>query len=112
MGERVRVTFTSADRDRDVIHHSTPTTSTPSTPSTRAACRFGPEPGQAGRLPGPHPVEKRIAIARDNHSPHLTTKRCQRFGTRAAANRVEIACTPTNSSWLNRIEARFTALRT
>jgi transposase len=26
-------------------------------------------------------------------------------------NRVEIACTPTNSSWLNRIEAQFTALR-
>jgi hypothetical protein len=23
----------------------------------------------------------------------------------------EIACTPTNSSWLNRVEAQFTALR-
>jgi hypothetical protein len=29
----------------------------------------------------------------------------------AAANNTEIACTPTNSSWLNRIEAQFTALR-
>jgi hypothetical protein len=29
----------------------------------------------------------------------------------AAANNVEVACTPTNSSWLNRIEAQFTALR-
>ncbi|GAA2404953.1 hypothetical protein GCM10010420_35780 [Streptomyces glaucosporus] len=28
-----------------------------------------------------------------------------------AANNVGIACTPTDSSWLNRIEARFTALR-
>ena len=28
----------------------------------------------------------------------------------AAANNVEIAYTPTNSSWLNRIEAQFTAL--
>ena len=27
------------------------------------------------------------------------------------ANNVEIAYTPTNSSWLNRIEAQFTALR-
>ena len=27
------------------------------------------------------------------------------------ASSVEIACTPTNSSWLNRIEAQFTALR-
>ena len=27
------------------------------------------------------------------------------------ASNVEIACTPTNSSWLNRVEAQFTALR-
>ncbi|WUW50478.1 hypothetical protein OG488_37755 [Streptomyces sp. NBC_01460] len=40
-----------------------------------------------------------------------TTKKCQRVGTWAAANNVEMACTPTNSSWLNRIEAQFTALR-
>ena len=31
--------------------------------------------------------------------------------TWATANNVEIAYTPTNSSWLNRIEAQFTALR-
>jgi hypothetical protein len=53
----------------------------------------------------------RIAIICDNFSPHLTTKKCQRVGTWAAANNVEIAYTPTNSSWLNRIEAQFTALR-
>ncbi|WP_262286851.1 hypothetical protein [Micromonospora sp. MA102] len=29
----------------------------------------------------------------------------------AASNNVEIAYTPTNNSWLNRIEAQFTALR-
>jgi hypothetical protein len=29
----------------------------------------------------------------------------------AAASNAEIACTPTNSSWLNRVEAQFTALR-
>ena len=29
----------------------------------------------------------------------------------AAANNVELAYTPTNASWLNRIEAQFTALR-
>lgn len=29
----------------------------------------------------------------------------------ARANNVEFAYTPTNSSWLNRIEAQFTALR-
>ncbi|ROQ72663.1 hypothetical protein EES39_34810 [Streptomyces sp. ADI92-24] len=33
------------------------------------------------------------------------------MGTWAAAHNVEIAYAPTNSSWLNRIEARFTALR-
>ncbi|MFI8916824.1 IS630 family transposase [Streptomyces sp. NPDC053513] len=58
-----------------------------------------------------HPMDLRIAIICDNYSPHLTTKRCQRGGTWAAANNVEIAYTPTNSSWLNRIEAQFTALR-
>ncbi|WP_042424576.1 IS630 family transposase [Streptacidiphilus anmyonensis] len=58
-----------------------------------------------------HPSGTRIAIVCDNYSPHLTTRRCQRVGTWAAANNVEIAYTPTNSSWLNRIEAQFTALR-
>ncbi|MEU4506623.1 IS630 family transposase [Streptomyces sp. NPDC024089] len=58
-----------------------------------------------------HPADVRIAIVCDNYSPHLTTKKCQRVGTWAEANNVEIAYTPTNSSWLNRIEAQFTALR-
>ncbi|WP_323135571.1 IS630 family transposase [Streptomyces beihaiensis] len=58
-----------------------------------------------------YPPETRIAIVCDNFSPHLTTKKCHRVGTWAAANNVEIAYTPTNSSWLNRIEAQFTALR-
>jgi transposase len=58
-----------------------------------------------------YPPEVRIAIVCDNFSPHLTTKKCQRVGTWATANNVEIAYTPTNSSWLNRIEAQFTALR-
>jgi transposase len=58
-----------------------------------------------------HPHEVRMAIICDNFSPHLTTRRDQRVGTWAEANNVEIAYTPTNSSWLNRIEAQFTALR-
>ncbi|MET7970949.1 hypothetical protein [Micromonospora sp. NPDC005305] len=31
--------------------------------------------------------------------------------TGPAANNAEFAYTPTNSSWLNRVEAQFTALR-
>ncbi|MFK0127044.1 IS630 family transposase [Streptomyces nigra] len=58
-----------------------------------------------------HPMDVRIAIVCDNYSPHLTTRRCRRVATWAVANNVEIAYTPTNSSWLNRIEAQFTALR-
>jgi transposase len=58
-----------------------------------------------------YPPSTRIAIICDNFSPHLTTARDGRVGAWAAANNVEIACTPTNSSWLNRIEAQFTALR-
>jgi len=40
----------------------------------------------------------RIAIICNNFSPHLTTAKDRRVGTWAAANNVEIACTPTNSS--------------
>ncbi len=58
-----------------------------------------------------YPLEIRIAIVLDNFSPHLTTKKDSRVGDWAAANNVELAYTPTNSSWLNRIEAQFTALR-
>lgn len=47
----------------------------------------------------------------DNYSPHLSTKKDTLVGHWAAANNVEFASTPTNSSWLNRIEAQFTALR-
>ncbi len=62
-------------------------------------------------LRGLHPPEIRIAFVLDNFSPHLTAKKDSRVGDRAAANNVGLACTPTNNSWLNRIEAQFTALR-
>ena len=58
-----------------------------------------------------YPGAIRIAIVCDNFSPHLTTRRDGRVGAWAKANNVEIAYTPTSSSWLNRIEAQFTALR-
>ena len=58
-----------------------------------------------------HPPETRIGIVLDNFSPHLSTKKDQRVGDWAAANNVELAYTPTYSSWLNRIEAQFQALR-
>jgi len=58
-----------------------------------------------------YPPDVPIAIVCDNFSPHLTTTKDKRVGQWAAANNAEIAYTPTNSSWLNRIEAQFTALR-
>jgi transposase len=58
-----------------------------------------------------YPPSVRIAIICGNFAPHLTTKKDKRVGTWAAASNTEIAYTPTNSSWLNRIEAQFTALR-
>ena len=58
-----------------------------------------------------YPSHVRIAIICDNFSPHLATAKDGRVGSWAAANNTEIAYTPTNSSWLNRIEAQFTALR-
>ena len=50
-----------------------------------------------------YPREIRMAIVCDNFSPHLTTKRDRRVGEWAQTNNIEIAYTPTNSSWLNRI---------
>lgn len=58
-----------------------------------------------------YPSGVRIAIICDNFSPHLSTRADDRVSRWAEANNVEIAYTPTNSSWLNRIEAQFTALR-
>ncbi|WP_344109710.1 IS630 family transposase [Nocardiopsis rhodophaea] len=58
-----------------------------------------------------YPPTVRLAIVCDNYSPHLTTKRCRRVAQWAEADNVEIAYTRTNSSWLNRFEAQFTALR-
>ena len=56
-------------------------------------------------------MDVRIAVICDNFSPHLSTRKDARVGDWAEANNAEIAYTPTNSSWLNRIEAQFTALR-
>ena len=58
-----------------------------------------------------HPAHVRIAIVLDNFSPHLTTRTDPRVGAWAAANNVELAYVPFYASWLNRIEAQFTALR-
>jgi transposase len=58
-----------------------------------------------------YPPATRIAIICDNYSPRLSTRQDGRVEAWASANNVEIAYTPTNSSWLNRIEAQFTALR-
>jgi transposase len=58
-----------------------------------------------------HPLEVRIALVLDNFSPHRSTKTDRRVGDWAAKNNVELAYVPFYGSWLNRIEAQFTALR-
>jgi transposase len=58
-----------------------------------------------------HPAHVRIAIVLDNYSPHLSTTKDSRVGDWAEANNVELAYVPFYGSWLNRIEAQFTALR-
>jgi transposase len=57
------------------------------------------------------PPTVRIAIVMDNFSPHLSTTLDTGVGDWAEANNVELAHTPHYASWLNRIEAQFTALR-
>jgi hypothetical protein len=58
-----------------------------------------------------YPTEVRLGLVLDNYSPHLSTRADPRVGQWAAAHNVELAYVPTNASWLNRIEAQFTALR-
>jgi transposase len=58
-----------------------------------------------------HPSSVRMAIVLDNFIPHLSTKKDTRVDDWAKANNVELAYTPHYASWLNRIEAQFTALR-
>jgi transposase len=58
-----------------------------------------------------HPPEVRIAIVLDNWIPHRSTRKDPRVGDWAAVNNVELAYVPFYASWLNRIEAQFTALR-
>ena len=58
-----------------------------------------------------HPAKVRIAIVLDNFSPHLSTTTDSSVGDWAKENNVELAYVPFYGSWLNRIEAQFTALR-
>ena len=58
-----------------------------------------------------YPPSVRIAIVMDNFAPHLSTKTDSRVGDYARANNIELAYVPFYASWLNRIEAQFTALR-
>ena len=58
-----------------------------------------------------YPPEVRIALVLDNFSPHLSTRTDPRVGDWARNNNLELAYVPFYASWLNRIEAQFTALR-
>jgi transposase len=58
-----------------------------------------------------YPRQLRLAIVLDNFSPHLSTATDDRVGRWAERNNVELAYVPFYGSWLNRIEAQFTALR-
>jgi len=81
---------------------------------------YGPIKGRKGRresvafcryLRSLYPPGVRIAIVLDNFSPHLSTNRDPRVGEWPQANNVELAYVAFYASWLNRIEAQFTALR-
>ena len=54
-----------------------------------------------------YPENERIFLVLDNFSPHISTS----VKEWAQENRVTLIYTPTNASWLNRIECQFTELR-
>jgi len=57
------------------------------------------------------PVRMEREEVPDNFSPHTSTKADQRVTISAEASNLELAYTPTYSSWLNRSDAQFQALR-
>ena len=54
-----------------------------------------------------YPNDEKIYLILDNFSPH----RCKEVFKWAKGNNVELVFTPTNASWLNRIECQFTELK-
>jgi transposase len=58
-------------------------------------------------LRGRYPSGQTLHVVLDNYGPHLKVE----VATWAWANRVRLYYTPTNASWLNRIECQFTALK-
>ena len=54
-----------------------------------------------------YPTQQVLHIVIDNYGPHLKTE-VQMW---AAMHKVRFYCTPTDASWLNRIECHFTALK-
>jgi hypothetical protein len=120
-----QVTFTSRDRVRDVLHNFNADGFDTLYPRYRGGRPTTFTLRQRRRIktlalsrPADHDLPLatwspgvRIGIVLDNFSPHLSTDDDPRISIWAAANNVELAYTPTNASWLNRIEAQFTALR-
>lgn len=54
-----------------------------------------------------YPKKQRLHVVMDNYKPHLKAE----ILAWARAHNVVFVLTPTNASWLNRIECQFTALR-
>lgn len=54
-----------------------------------------------------YPIEERIYLVLDNFSPHKR-KEIRRW---VRQNNVTLIWTPTNASWLNRIECQFTEIK-
>ena len=59
------------------------------------------------KIPSRYPTDVRIALVLDNFSPH----KADEVRAWAAANNTELAYTPHDASWLNRIEPQFKGLR-
>lgn len=54
-----------------------------------------------------YPRTQKLHIVLDNYGPHLTAE----VGLWAVTHNIKFYWTPTNASWLNRIESHFTALK-
>src|ERR1035438_8653467 len=57
--------------------------------------------------PSDYPRWQKLHIVMDNYGPHITDQ----VRAWAKDHNIRFYLTPTNGSWLNRIESQFTALR-
>ena len=105
--------FTSEDRGRDVLHNfnlfAALELGTDKIYGRTSRNASGAASSSSSAQPAPAAGADRDRLRQLQPAPFHQLRQARRAV--ATASNAEIACTPTNSSWINRLECQFTALR-